>query len=57
MPSPKKHRVMVDLDSGLLRRIEHIAVDWDSWRKDAIVRLLELGVEQVEKEQAGDHNN
>lgn len=57
MPSPKKHRVMVDLDSGLLRRIEHIAVDWDSWRKDAIVRLLELGVEQVEKEQADDHNN
>jgi len=46
-----KQRVLVDIDRELLRRIDHIAVDWDEFRKDAIVRLLEIAVNVVEAEE------
>ena len=48
-PLPEgKQRVLVDIDRTLLRRIDHIAVDWDAYRKDAITRLLRIAVETVE---------
>ena len=37
-------KVLIDVDRQLLRRIDHIAVDWDMFRKKAIVRLLEIAV-------------
>jgi hypothetical protein len=44
-----KQRVLIDIDRDLLRRIDHIAVDWDAYRKDAIIQLLEIGVEEVNR--------
>ena len=41
-------KVLIDVDKDLLRRIDHIAVDWDMFRKKAIVRLLDIAVQQTE---------
>lgn len=41
-------KVLIDVDKELLRRIDHIAVDWDMFRKKAIVRLLDIAVQQTE---------
>ena len=41
-------KVLIDVDRQLLRRIDHIAVDWDMFRKKAIVRLLEIAVQRAE---------
>lgn len=43
-------RILVDLDKELVKRIDHIAVDWDDYRKQAIEKLLLRAVEIVEKE-------
>ena len=43
-------KVLIDVDKELLRRIDHIAVDWDMFRKKAIVRLLELAVQRTENQ-------
>ncbi len=50
---PSKQRVLLDLDRELVRRIDHIAVDWDDYRKDAIARLLQIAVDKVEEEKQG----
>jgi hypothetical protein len=36
----------------LLKRIDHIAVDWDYYRKEAIEKLLEIAVAKVDEEGA-----
>ena len=46
---PRRVRVLLDLDKDLVRRIDHIAVDWDALRKEAIERLLSMAVADVER--------
>ncbi len=43
-----KKQVVVHLDRDLVKRIDHIAVDWDMFRKYAIERMLTIAVDQVE---------
>lgn len=50
--APPKQRVVIDVDKVLLKRIDHIAVDWDRYRKEAIEVLLEIAVGKVEAEGA-----
>jgi predicted transcriptional regulator len=50
---PGRVRVLLDLDRDLVRRIDHIAVDWDAFRKQAIERLLLRVVGEEEKEKGG----
>lgn len=46
----EKQQVVVRLDKELVKRIDHVAVDWESFRGEAIERLLRMAVEQVEQQ-------
>lgn len=48
--SAARQRLVIELDKQLLKRIDHISVDWDYYRKGAIERLLEIAVAKVEEE-------
>ncbi len=42
-----KKQVVVHLDRDLVKRIDHIAIDWGMRRKYAIERMLTIAVRQV----------
>ena len=41
-----KQQVVIRLEKDLVKRIDHIAVEWDVFRGEAIERLLGIAVEQ-----------
>ena len=45
-----KQQVVIRLDRDLVKRIDHIAVEWDDFRGAAIERLLSIAVEYVENQ-------
>lgn len=47
---PERQRVLIEVDKDLLKRIDHISIDWDVYRKEAIERLLAMAVQKVEQE-------
>ena len=42
-----KQQVVIRLEKDLVKRIDHIAVEWDVFRGEAIERLLTIAVGQV----------
>ena len=44
----EKKQVVVHLDRDLVKRIDHIAIDWGMRRKYAIERMLTIVVGQIE---------
>ena len=50
-----REMVHVRLDARLVRRIDHLAVDWRSYRNEAVERLLREALEKYpERESAGE---
>jgi hypothetical protein len=46
MEGEPREMVHVRLSKGLVREIDHLAVDWDTYRNRAVERLLQWAVEQ-----------
>jgi len=44
----KKQQVVVRLEKELLKRVDHIAVDWDAFRDEATERLLNIALEKLD---------
>lgn len=45
----EKIQVVVRLDKDVVKRVDHIAVDWDSFRGEAMERLLKVAAAFIEK--------
>ena len=46
MEGEPREMVHVRLSRSLVREIDHLAVDWDTYRNRAVERLLQWAVEQ-----------
>lgn len=45
-----KKQVVIRLDKDLVKRIDHISVEWDKYRGEAIERLLTIAIQQLDKQ-------
>ncbi len=46
----EKQQVVIRLDKDLVKLIDHLSVDWENYRGEAIERLLTIAIQQLDKQ-------
>jgi hypothetical protein len=46
---PEKEMVHIRLSKPLIKKLDHLAVDFDEYRSNAVERILEWAVGEIEK--------